>query len=139
MKKFVCLCILLCTCLALFTGCKGNPLPQGMDEQELIDAGRDIVTVLNQRDYDAVLAAFRTDIQSTLTTDDIAGLADEVLDKAGPYQYEDDTLATGQTDKASGEFFGVAVILVVHNKDSVLYRVSFDTNMTLLGLSIALQ
>lgn len=126
--------------MLLLTGCKGNPLPEGMDEAQLLDAGREIVALLNDQDYEAVAGRFREDVvqASAITADAVKALMDSVS-SAGAYVRETDTLATGQTDKDSGEFYGVAVIYCKHEKKDVRYRVAFDSGLTMIGLGIEKQ
>ena len=42
--------------LLLLSGCKvsGHPLPEGMDEDAVLEQGREIVTLLNQGDFQEV-------------------------------------------------------------------------------------
>ena len=79
------------------TGCGGKPLPEGMDEETLLDAGREIVTLLNQGDYQGVYDRMRADGREASTVDDVREAMESLLDEVGPYVKENDTLATGQT------------------------------------------
>lgn len=139
MKKKISLFLLAALVLPmlLLTGCKGKPLPDGMDETELLDAGREIVTLLNAPDYESVVSRFREDVRqaSGITANAVQELMDSVS-PVGAYVRETDTLATGQTDEESGEFYGVAVIYCKHEKKTVRYRIAFDTDMTMIGLAI---
>lgn len=125
--------------LIIFSGCKGNPLPEGMEEEELIAAGQEMVALLNERDYEAVADRFREDVREHVTAESVSGLVDQLLNEVGDYKKEDKTLATGQTNEETGEFYGIAVILCTHAKDDVMYRLAFDSNMTLIGLSVSKQ
>lgn len=121
----------------LLVGCKGKPLPQGMEEQALLDAGRQIVAQLTAGEYQAVADAFRENVRQEhgITAQTVRDLMDNVS-KAGAYVKETDCLATAQTDKTTGESYGVAVLYCKHEKDDVMYRASFDTDLTLIGLSV---
>ena len=48
--------------LLLLAGCQGSPLPGGMEEEALLEAGRDVVLLLVGGDYEAVHAALRPDV-----------------------------------------------------------------------------
>lgn len=129
------LALLLVLALA---GCSGKPLPEGMDEGALLDAGREIVTLLNEGDYQGVYDRMRADGQEASTVDDVREAMENLLDEVGPYVKENDTLATGQT-LDSGEEYGTAVFYCKHEKKNVVYRVAFSTEMELMGFTVGKQ
>lgn len=129
------LALLLVLALA---GCSGKPLPEGMDEETLLDAGREIVTLLNEGDYQGVYDRMRADGQEASTVDDVREAMENLLDEVGPYVKENDTLATGQT-LDSGEEYGTAVFYCKHEKKNVVYRVAFSTEMELMGFTVGKQ
>ena len=120
------------------TGCSGKPLPEDMDEETLLDAGREIVTLLNEGDYQGVYDRMRADGQEASTVDDVREAMENLLDEVGPYVKENDTLATGQT-LDSGEEYGTAVFYCKHEKKNVVYRVAFSTEMELMGFTVGKQ
>ena len=140
-KKRIALLLVLAMVLTLglLTGCKkteGNPLPEGMDEAAVLDAGREVVALLTAEDYQAVVDRMRPDVvASGVTAANIKTAMDGVA-KAGKYVEESDAMATGQTDKDSGEEYAVAAIFAKHEKKGVRYRVAFDQDMNLIGLQI---
>ena len=83
--------------VTLLAGCSGTPLPEGMEEETVLDAGREIVALLNAGDYQAVYDRMRADGQEASTVDDIREAVENLLDEVGPYVKENDTMATGQT------------------------------------------
>lgn len=129
--------LVLILVLAL-TGCSGKPLPEGMDEEALLDAGREIVTLLNEGDYQGVYDRMRADGQEASTVDDVREAMENLLDEVGPYVKENDTLATGQT-LDNGEEYGTAVFYCKHEKKNVVYRVAFSTEMELMGFTVGKQ
>lgn len=129
--------MLLILTLLLVTGCKGKPLPDGMDEDDLIAAGEGIVALLTDGDFQGVYDQFREDVRQGLTVQAVEELYLTGVDDAGAYVTQASTLATGQKNEDSGEFYGIAVLLCEHQKDDVMYRAAFDTEMDLIGLSIA--
>lgn len=124
--------------VALLAGCSGKALPEGMDEEALLDAGREIVTLLNEGDYQAVYDRMRADGQETSTVDDIQEAMENLLDDVGPYVKENDTLVTGQK-LDSGEEYGTAVFYCKHEKKKAVYRVAFSTEMELMGFTVGEQ
>ena len=67
--------------LSLLSGCRGTPLPDEMDEEELLSAGQEVVELLVAGEYQAVYDLFREDIRSTLTVEQIQALFQEVLEE----------------------------------------------------------
>lgn len=113
--------------------CSGNPLPEGMDESALLDAGREVVELINDRDYQAIYDQMRSDGQEASSVDDLKTYIEDLLEKAGPYVQEESTMATGQK-LSSGEEYGTAVLYCKHEKEDVVYRIAFSTDMELMGL-----
>lgn len=135
MKKLIPMLALSLLCL---TGCtEGYELPEGMDQDTVVAAGSEIVTQLNDGDFEDVWAQFRSDVQETTTAEQIQQLFDQVVTPEGEFEKITDTLATSDTDDNSDEFYAIAVIIAAHAEDDILYRMSFDTDMTLIGLSLA--
>ena len=124
--------------VTLLAGCSGTPLPEGMEEETVLDAGREIVALLNAGDYQAVYDRMRADGQEASTVDDIREAVENLLDEVGPYVKENDTMATGQT-LDSGEEYGTAVFYCRHEKKKAVYRVAFSTQMELMGFTIGQQ
>ena len=107
MKKIVCSVVGLLLSLVLLTGCQGKALPEGMSEDALLEAGKDVMLLVVQGDYQSVLETFRSDVQETLTVEDIQTLALRQLDGAGVYKQIEKSMTTGQS--SDGEHYGVAV------------------------------
>ena len=122
----------------LLAGCSGKELPQGMDEEKLLDAGREIVALLNEGDYQAVYDRMRADGQATSSVEDIQTAMEDLLDQVGAYVKETDSLATGQT-LDSGEEYGTAVLYCKHEKKNAVYRIAFSTQMELMGFTMGEQ
>lgn len=139
-KKFA---LLLAALAALFllSGCKvsGNPLPEGMEEETVLEQGREVVSLLNAGEYQTVYDRLRSDAQETSSPESIQSYMEERLDKAGGYQRETEAMTTGQTLKATGEAYGTAVLYCKHEKKSVMYRIAYSTEMELMGIEIKVQ
>ena len=127
--------------LALLPGCKvsGHPLPEGMEEDAVLDAGREIVALLNGGDWQEVYDLLRSDARETSSPETIQSYMEERLDKAGAYKSETEVMTTGQTLKDTGEEYGTAVIYCKHEKKSVMYRVAYSVDMELMGIEARVQ
>lgn len=130
--------ILLCTlCCVALTACavKGNDLPDGMDEDTVLSAGREVASALVGGDYDAVFERLREDVAAQTDVAALAELMQSASDGLGEAEYIEDTLVTGVTDKDT-EPHAIAVIYWKYEKKNVMFRVAFDTDMQLIGLEI---
>lgn len=134
-KKFA---LLLAALAALFllSGCKvsGNPLPEGMEGDTVLEQGREIVALLNGGDWQEVYSRLRADAQETASPESIQAYMEERLEKAGAFKEEDEAFATGQKIKETGEEYGTAVLYCKHEKKSIMYRVAYSTDMELMGI-----
>ena len=113
--------------LLLLCGCQGNPLPEGLEEASLTEAGRTVVRLLVQGEYDAVRESFREDVRESVTADQLRTLLLQQTDGAGVYRQIESTMVTGQS--SDGENYGVAVLYCEYSEDDVLFRVAFDKNL----------
>lgn len=123
--------------LLLLAGCQGNPLPDGMDEAALLEAGRDVVLLLVSGDYESVRAALRPDVAETVAVEDIQRLVLQQTDGAGVYKQIDSSMVTGQS--SDGEDYGVGVYYCQYAKKKVLFRIAFDADMQLIGMEVKKQ
>lgn len=134
MKKIVCSAVGLLLSLVLLTGCQGKALPEGMSEDALLEAGKDVMLLVVQGDYQSVLETFRSDVQETLTVEDIQTLALRQLDGAGVYKQIEKSMTSGQS--SDGEHYGVAVLYCEFSEKDILFRLAFDADMALIGMDI---
>ena len=134
-KKFALLLAAL-GALFLLSGCKvsGNPLPEGMEGDTVLEQGREIVALLNGGDWQEVYSRLRADAQKTASPETIQSYMEERLEKAGAFKEEDEAFATGQKIKETGEEYGTAVLYCKHEKKSIMYRVAYSTDMELMGI-----
>ena len=89
MKKII-LLLAVVPALLLLSGCKvsGNPLPQGMEEERVLDQGREVVALLNGGGWQEVYDLLREDAKETSSPEAIQSYMEERLDKAGAYRSE---------------------------------------------------
>lgn len=128
---------MLLAVLLLLCGCQGKPLPAGMEETALTEAGRAVVLQLVQDEYEVVRESFREDVRESVTADQLRTLLLQQTDGAGVYRQIESTMVTGQS--SDGEHYGVAVLYCEYSEDDVLFRVAFDKNLKLIGLEIRKQ
>ena len=121
----------------LLAGCQGKPLPEGMDEDALLQKGQEVLLELVEGDYAAVYGQLREDVAESTSPEDIQSLVLRQLDGAGVYKQIESRMTTGQS--SNGESYGVAVMYCQFSKDDVLVRLAFDPQMALIGLEVKKQ
>ena len=125
--------------LLLAAGCspKGSPLPEGMEEEQLLSAGREVVQLIAKSDYEGLHDKLREDQREAVSVEEIQSVLLKELDGVGVYKEIRDSMVTGQT--AQGESLGVGVFYCTFSEDKVLIRTAFDREMTLVGFSVQKQ
>ena len=141
MKKRLWLLLAVLAGFTLLVGCKvsGNPLPTGMEEETVLEQGREVVSLLNGGNWQEVYDRLRSDARETSSPGAIQSYMEERLDKAGAYVSEIEAMATGQTLKDTGEEYGTAVFYCKHEKKSVMYRVAYSLEMELMGIQVTVR
>ena len=141
MKKKFALLLAAVSALLLLSGCRvsGNPLPEGMGEDTVLEQGREIVALLNGGSWQEVYDRLRSDAQETSSPETIQSYMEERLEKAKSYVKETETMTTGQKLKDTGEEYGTAVIYCKHEQKSIMYRVAYSVDMELMGIEAKVQ
>lgn len=136
-KKFSILLAATLTLSMLLTGCKNaKPLPEGMDQEEVADAAHAVVELLLDGEYQAVADAFRPELkaQYNITADSIEALMDTVED-AGAFVKMEETLVLGGKSKDFSEPYAAVAVYCEHENEDIVYEMSLDMDLALLGLA----
>ena len=135
MHKKVCLLASLALLLALaLNGCKGNRLPDGMDEDKVVSSGISVMRQLADGKYEEVYDSLREDLREQTSADDIKKMMDAATEGRGSFKKVKDSMVTGVTD--ADEPHAIAVIGAKYDRKSVVFRIAFDTEMNLIGLDV---
>ena len=120
MKKKFALLLAAVSALLLLSGCRvsGNPLPEGMEEDTVLEQGREIVALLNGGSWQEVYDRLRSDAQETSSPETIQSYMEERLEKAKSYVKETEAMTTGQ---------------------KLMYRVAYSVDMELMGIEARVQ
>ena len=116
--------------LLVLSGCKGNKLPDGMDEDKVSSAGLAVMSQLTKGEYEEVYDALR----EQTSADAIEEMMDTATEGRGSFKKVKDSMVTGVTD--ADEPHAIAVIGAKYDKKSVVFRIAFDTEMNLIGLDV---
>ena len=132
-KAIVAAMLILTLSLSLI-GCAGTPLPEGFDADEVGTAAEEIVGLATAGDFDSVVGALREDLKSSITVDQLKEGWAPAYEKAGAFEKITKTALSGTKDQTTGEEYAVAQVLVKCAKASLVYTLSFDKDMALVGL-----
>ena len=132
-KKTVVALLALMLCLSLF-GCAGKPLPEGFSEEDVGTAAEEIIGLATTGDYDSIVASLREDLKSSVTADSLKESWSSIIEKAGAFESITKTAFSGTTDQTTKEEYAVVQVLVKHENASLLYTLSFDKDLALVGL-----
>jgi len=137
MKKQINLIVAVTLILALslsFAACAGTPMPEGFDKDEIGTAAEEIVGLATAGDFEAIIASLREDLKASITVDQLKEGWAPVYQKAGAFVSITKTELSGISDKNTGEEYAMAQVLVKHESASLVYTLSFDKDLMLVGL-----
>lgn len=126
--------------LFLLAGCKGKPLPEGMDQDAAQAKAEEVLALLADGDYTGVADQFRQDVreQYDITADTIDQAMENVADAGAYVKLIDSTVVGGENESFDGEY-AVAVLYCKHEKKKVVYQFSIDPGYQLIGFSAQIR
>ena len=135
MKRLTAVIMSVLLLLTLLPGCGARPLPDGIDEESAGQAGQAIVDLLLAGDYQGVVDAFDPEMRDSLnlTAELVETSISPVLD-AGAYLNTYQVMAVGGQNKNYEGSFVTVGIYCEHEEVDVVYEMSFDTDLELIGL-----
>ena len=84
--------------LVILAGCRGNELPDGMDEDKVSSAGLVVMSQLTKGEYEEVYDALREDVREQTSADAIEEMMDIATEGRGSFKKVKDSMVTGVTD-----------------------------------------
>ncbi len=133
MKKYLRVLIVILVMSLLF-GCSGNKLSDKFDEQEVLDKGKEVVDVINTRQYEDVIALLREDLRSQITADQLVTAWDDQIVAAGEFDKIRNTAIESQEDSVTKEEYVTVVLEAIYAEDTLIYTLSFDEDLMMIGL-----
>lgn len=114
--------------------CAGKPLPEGFVQEDVGTSAEEIVGYATMGDYDSIVGALREDLKASVTADSLKESWGPVLEKAGAFESVSKTVFSGTEDPNTKEEYAVVQVLVKHANAKLLYTLSFDKDLALVGL-----
>lgn len=137
-RKISVLMVVLLLALLTLTGCRGaRPLPEGMEEEAVGEAAREIVALLVDGNYQEVADSFRPEVKEeySVTADTVKAMMDTVAE-AGGYVKTTRTLVVGGDSKKFTEPYAATAVYCEHQSKDVIYEISFDADLKVIGLQV---
>ena len=137
MNKMIKTALSVVMVLALSVGmiaCAGGKLPEGFDKDEVGSAAEEIVGLATTGDYDSIINALRDDLKSSITADQLKEGWAPLFEKAGAFDSITKTVFSSTKDKTTGEAYAVVQVLAKHANANLIYTLSFDKDLALVGL-----
>ncbi len=120
-------------CMVLLAGCTGQKLSADFVEADVKTAAENVISLINNKDSDALLALCTVRMEDALT-DDVLDKIYEAISEGGQFKSIEAVSIGGQTDKASDEEFAVAVVKAKYEIKTFTFTISFTKQMKLAGL-----
>ena len=132
-KSIVAVTLILALSLGVF-GCAAAKLPDGFDKDEVGTAAEEIVGLATEGDFDSIIASMRDDLKGSITVDQLKEGWGPIFQNAGSFVSITKTVLSGISDKNTGEEYAMAQVLVKYDKANLVYTLSFDKDLKLVGL-----
>ncbi|MPN23109.1 hypothetical protein SDC9_170494 [bioreactor metagenome] len=127
MKKLIAVCLSALLCAALLAGCGGG-LSDAYDEEKVVSLAHEVVTDLNNNDYDAVVAMMNDTMKAALPTDKLSEAWAPVSEQLGAF---DSFVKDATSEKDS---IATIVVLAKYANANLTFTISFNTDLQLVGL-----
>ena len=132
-RRIVVALLALALSLGLFA-CAGKPLPEGFVQEDVGTSAEEIVGLATMGDYDSIVASLREDLKASVTADSLKESWGPIFEKAGAFESVTKTVFSGTEDKSTKEEYAVVQVQVKHADAKLLYTLSFDKDLALVGL-----
>jgi hypothetical protein len=134
MKKIVIYSFGIILIAGLLASCSGNKLAESFDEETVISAAEEMVALMNEADYETITnEKVREDLREALSVKVLENAAGIILNNTGNFDSFQKKTVVGQKDKSTGEDYAVAILVTKYEKKRVIYTISFNTDMQVIG------
>lgn len=116
------------------SACTSTKLADSYDENIVTERAKEIVEMINAQNFDQVNAEIRDDLQDQLTAEKLEEAIGAKLVEAGAFLEYQSTATLGQKSKTSGEDYAVVVLVGKYENGNVVYTISMDSNLDIVGL-----
>lgn len=133
MKKIV-FTILVLLFTVMLTACASTKLADIYDETAVIDRAKEVVDVINTRDFTAISAELRDDLEANITSDQLETAWGAKLSEAGNFKEYKSIVTVGQKSKSTGEDYATVVLVCAYDNSTLTYTITMDANLEIVGM-----
>jgi len=133
MKKAI-LLMTVTVLILLLAACGGAKLADIYEEDAVTARAKEVVGLINDRDYEAVTGEVREDLADQLTADILRDAWDATLDQSGAFEDYKSVTVVGQKDPNSDEDYAVAVLVGKYENASRTFTISMDQDLDIVGM-----
>ena len=128
--------VLLLAFAMLFSlaACGASKLSDEYVEADVIARAEALVGVINTKDYPAVVAELRDDLEASITAEQLESAWGASLDKAGAFVSFSKEAAASQKNESTGENYAVVVLVCKYENSTLTYTVSMDKDLEIVGM-----
>ncbi|OQB23886.1 MAG: hypothetical protein BWY11_01539 [Firmicutes bacterium ADurb.Bin182] len=118
----------------LLSGCGVGKLPEGFDETKVTDKAKEIVALLNDKDFEAVTGECREDLRQLLPAGELEKSLSPLIAKLGGFKDYKTVVTAGSKEKETGEDFATVVLVCDYEKGTATYTISMNNELEIIGL-----
>lgn len=131
MKKTLGIIIFVLVIVNNLTACGNQKLPDTFDEQTVTDTAKQVVSYMNDKDYDSVTAMVEESLQPDLSAEVLEDAVEQVCPNTGTFTDYKSISVTGQSSKDND--YAVVIVIAEYENQNVTYTLTFNTDMELTG------
>lgn len=122
------------TCLVLLTGCQSTELAEGFDKQTIQDSAEELINKVQMDGAKKVLTEFmREDFAEKMDMDTMENTVLNLTKGKGDFVAYTAESVIGKYHKEAKEDFGIAVITASYEKGEIIYTITYDLDMKVVG------
>ena len=118
------------------SACASTKLADTYDENIVTERAKEVVGMMNAQSFDKVNAEIRDDLQDQLTSSKLQEAIGAKLAEAGAFIEYPSISTLGQKSKTSGEDYATVVLVGKYENSTVVYTITMDTNLDIVGLYV---
>ena len=127
------LILLLLVLTTLLFSCGTPSLPEGFDSTEVENRAKQIIEVINTKDYDQIHSLIREDLQPVITPKQLEEGWAPMLDSAGDFVEIDEIVLSSERGEKD-VVYAIAILKCIYENENHIFTFYFDEDMELAGL-----
>ena len=138
MKRVIATIVALTVCIFILfaAGCvdQSEALSPAYDKAQVEQCGRQIASLINDREYESVVNMLSPSLRDQLTAEELEPEWGAAMDDSGAFREINNVSVVGQKDAITGADCALVVLTCKFEKMSRVYSFLFNTNMELVGI-----